>query len=162
MASRSALSRGCARNYPDTVVGLKDQSGDWANIKAILDAYPTGFEIFLGSEAFLLDGLRMARLARSPPPPTSMPPQLRKVYDNWKVPDADELQAKIGGIRKVFQSQPMIPLMKAIIGHYRNDPAWATLRPPLTELPEKDLAAAIKTLEAEHGFKMDIPDDDDA
>ena len=35
--------------YPDTVVGLKDSSGDWANTKSILDAYPT-LEIFPGSE----------------------------------------------------------------------------------------------------------------
>ena len=33
--------------YPDTVVGLKDSSGDWSNTKALLDAYP-GFTIFPG------------------------------------------------------------------------------------------------------------------
>ncbi|MGD9830685.1 MAG: dihydrodipicolinate synthase family protein, partial [Hyphomicrobiaceae bacterium] len=30
--------------FPDTVVGLKDSSGDWSNTKAILDANP-GFEV---------------------------------------------------------------------------------------------------------------------
>ena len=46
-----------SREFPKTVVGLKDTSGDWSNTKAILDAFP-GFEVFPGSEAFLLDGLR--------------------------------------------------------------------------------------------------------
>ena len=45
------------KEFPDTVVGLKDSSGDWSNTAAILDAYPS-FEVFPGSEIFLLDGLR--------------------------------------------------------------------------------------------------------
>ena len=43
--------------YPQTVVGLKDSSGDWNNTAALLDRYP-GFAVFPGSEVFLLDGLR--------------------------------------------------------------------------------------------------------
>ncbi len=46
------------KEFPKTVVGLKDSSGDWANTKAILEAFP-GFEVFPGSETFLLDGLRL-------------------------------------------------------------------------------------------------------
>ncbi|MDP6953496.1 MAG: dihydrodipicolinate synthase family protein, partial [Alphaproteobacteria bacterium] len=43
--------------YPDTVVGLKDSSGDWSNTKAIIDAFPD-FATFSGSEVFLLDNQR--------------------------------------------------------------------------------------------------------
>ena len=45
------------KEFPDTVVGLKDSSGDWSNTAAILATYP-GFEVFPGSEVFLLDGLK--------------------------------------------------------------------------------------------------------
>ena len=45
------------KEFPDIVVGLKDSSGDWSNTAAILETYP-GFEVFPGSEIFLLDGLR--------------------------------------------------------------------------------------------------------
>ena len=45
------------RAYPETVVGLKDSSGDWSNTAALLDRFP-GFAVFPGSEVFLLDGLR--------------------------------------------------------------------------------------------------------
>ena len=48
------------KEFPDTVVGLKDSSGDWSNTAAILEAYP-GFEVFPGSEIFLLDGLQQGR-----------------------------------------------------------------------------------------------------
>jgi 4-hydroxy-tetrahydrodipicolinate synthase len=43
------------KDYPDTVVGLKDSSGDWNNTAALLDRFP-GFAVFPGSEVFLLDG----------------------------------------------------------------------------------------------------------
>ena len=62
------------KEFPETVVGLKDSSGDWSNTAAILDAYP-GFEVFPGSEVFLLDGLQQGRArAASRPPATSAPP----------------------------------------------------------------------------------------
>src|SRR4029079_16331202 len=40
--------------YPNTVVGIKDSGGDFANTKAMLDEFP-GFRVFCGSERFLLD-----------------------------------------------------------------------------------------------------------
>ena len=43
--------------YPNTVVGIKDSSGDWSNTKEVLDAIPQ-LAVFPGSEVFLLDGLR--------------------------------------------------------------------------------------------------------
>src|SRR5688572_31223585 len=43
--------------YPDTVVGIKDSGGDFANTKAVLDAFPA-FRTFCGSERFLLDTMR--------------------------------------------------------------------------------------------------------
>ena len=66
------------------------------------------------------------------------------------------MQAKIGNVRKVFQSLNMIPFIKAIVAHYRGDPGWAKLRPPFVELPAADVAKAIKVLETEHGFSMNF------
>ncbi len=141
--------------YPDTVVGLKDSSGDWANTKSILDEYPT-LEIFPGSEAFLLDGLRSGSSGTISASANVNPAALYKVYQNWQSADADALQAKIGNVRKVFQSLNMIPFIKAIVAHYRGDPGWAKLRPPFVELPAADVAKAIKVLETEHGFSMNF------
>lgn len=141
--------------YPDTVVGLKDSSGDWANTKSILDEYPT-LEIFPGSEAFLLDGLRSGSSGTISASANVNPAALYKVYQNWQSADADTLQAKIGNVRKVFQSLNMIPFIKAIVAHYRGDPGWAKLRPPFIELPAADVAKAIKVLETEHGFSMNF------
>jgi len=42
--------------YPGVVIGMKDSSGDFENTRAVLRAFP-GFEVFVGSEKFLLSNL---------------------------------------------------------------------------------------------------------
>src|SRR3970282_1973007 len=45
--------------YPGAVAGIKDSSGEWNNTRAVLDAYgKSDFDVFAGSEAFLLATLR--------------------------------------------------------------------------------------------------------
>jgi 4-hydroxy-tetrahydrodipicolinate synthase len=141
--------------FPDTVVGLKDSSGDWSNTAAILDAYPQ-FEVFPGSEIFLLDGLRKGAVGCISATCNVSAAAIRNVYDNWRSADADRLQGDITALRKAIQAYPMIPALKAIIAHYRQDPAWARLRPPFTDLSAADAAKAIQTLAEAHGFRLDF------
>src|SRR5262249_57613229 len=45
--------------YPGTIAGIKDSSGDWSNTHAMLERFqPRGFDVFAGSETFLLATLR--------------------------------------------------------------------------------------------------------
>jgi 4-hydroxy-tetrahydrodipicolinate synthase len=151
-----ALIERLRKAYPQTVVGLKDSSGDWSNTKAILDANP-GFEVFPGSEVFLLDGLRNGAAGCISATANISARAIRRVFDNWQGPDADRLQAEITALRKAVQAFPMIPVLKALIAHYRDDPAWAEVRPPFTELPPEEAARAVKELAEAHGFKLEFP-----
>ena len=143
------------KEFPDTVVGLKDSSGDWSNTAAILEAHPK-FEVFPGSEIFLLDGLRKGAAGCISATCNVSAGAIRNVYDNWQGPEADKLQASITALRKAIQAYPMIPALKAIIAHYRNDPDWAKVRAPFVELPAADAEKAIRTLADAHGFKLDF------
>src|SRR5207253_2739396 len=89
--------------YPDTVVGLKDSSGDWNNTAALLERFP-GFAIFPGSEVFLLDGLRHGAVGCITASGNVNVPGIRKVYENWRTPQADALQAEITTVRKTIQA----------------------------------------------------------
>ena len=137
------------------MVGLKDSSGDWSNTKAILEAFP-GFEVFPGSEVFLLDGLRNGASGCISATCNVGARGIREVYDNWQGPNADKLQANISALRKAIQAYPMIPVLKALLAHYRDDPLWAELRPPFTELPEAEAEKAIRTLAEVHGFRLNF------
>jgi 4-hydroxy-tetrahydrodipicolinate synthase len=140
--------------YPGIVAGAKDSSGDWNNTKAMLERFKDrGFDVFPGSEVFLLDGLRAGGKGCITATGNVNPGAIDKVFRNWRSTDADQLQNAITATRKIVQKVPMIPALKAITAHFGNDPAWRTVRPPLTELaPEQD-RQVITELKAA-GFSM--------
>src|SRR5437879_2607275 len=131
--------------YPQTVVGLKDSSGDWNNTAALLERFP-GFAIFPGSEVFLLDGLRKGGVGCITATGNVNVTGIRRVYENWRTPQADALQAEITTLRKTIQAYPMVPALKRIVAHFHHDPAWAAVRPPMVALNEAQSAALIGDL----------------
>jgi 4-hydroxy-tetrahydrodipicolinate synthase len=133
------------RAYPETVVGLKDSSGDWSNTAALLDRFP-GFAVFPGSEVFLLDGLRKGGAGCITASGNVNVPGIRKLYDNWRGTQGDALQAEVTALRQALQAYPMVPALKRIVAHYHNDPAWAAVRPPLVPLDPAQSAALIADL----------------
>jgi len=140
--------------YPGIVAGAKDSSGDWSNTKAMLDAFAKdGFDVFAGSEAFLLDNMRHGGKGCITATGNINPGPIANVYRNWRSADADRLQAGISTTRKIVQKQPMIPALKATVAHFGNDPAWRTCRPPLTELSGAQEETLLTELKAA-GFSM--------
>src|SRR5690348_8045399 len=138
--------------YPDTVVGLKDSSGDWNNTAALIERFP-GFAVFPGSEVFLLDGLRKGAVGCITATGNVNVPGIRKVYENWRTAQADALQAEITLARKTIQAYPMVPALKRIVAHFYNDPDWAAVRPPMTALSGAQSKALLGDL-AKIGFAL--------
>jgi 4-hydroxy-tetrahydrodipicolinate synthase len=138
--------------YPETVVGLKDSSGDWTNTAAVIERFP-GFAVFPGSDVFLLDGLRKGGVGCITATGNVNVPGIRKVYENWRTPQADQLQAEITNVRKTIQAYPMVPALKRIVAHFHHDPDWAAVRPPMTVLSEAQSKALIGDL-ARIGFTL--------
>ena len=134
------------KEYPETVVGLKDSGGDWSNTEAILKNFP-GFTVFPGSEVFLLQGLRAGGAGCITATGNVNPAGIRKVYDNWQTAEADALQARIHEVRMTIQAYPMIPALKRMMAHFHKDEAWATVRPPLVKLDETKSAGLIADLD---------------
>ena len=141
--------------FPGVVVGLKDSSGDWSNTEAILKAFP-GFRVFPGSETFLLDGLRAGAVGCISATANVSARAIAEVYDRWQTPAADELQAGISSLRAAMQAYPMVPLLKTLIAHYRNEPDWARVRPPFMPLDEAKAQQAIRELADQYGFAMEF------
>jgi 4-hydroxy-tetrahydrodipicolinate synthase len=160
--------------YPNAIAGMKDSSGDWNNTKTFLDAFAkSGFDVFVGSESFLLAGMRNGGVGTISATANVNPAAIHKLYTEWKNPDADEQQAKLNVVREVLtrdrpiarsrhhatyavyptasphvvfsRNWSMIAALKQAIAIYADDPAWRTVRPPLVELTLEQ----AKTLAAE-------------
>jgi 4-hydroxy-tetrahydrodipicolinate synthase len=121
--------------YPGTVAGMKDSSGDLANTRFMLDLFaPRGFEVFVGSERFLLANLRGGGAGCITATANVNAAAIDRLYRGWKTPDAERLQDEVNAVRGAIEKAPVIPALKAIVAAQREDPGWATVRPPLVEL----------------------------
>jgi 4-hydroxy-tetrahydrodipicolinate synthase len=132
--------------YPTQIAGMKDSGGEWSNTKAFLDAFAkSGFDVFAGSETFLLQNMRHGGAGCISATANVHPGPIARLFDSWRAADADTQQARLDVIRGVFQKFPMIPALKSAIAHHGGDAGWATVRPPLVALT----AAQANALAAE-------------
>lgn len=133
--------------YPETVVGIKDSSGDWNNLEALLTTFP-GFGTFTGNEKFLLATLRGGGAGSINAVANVIPQPQRKLYEQWQSPDAPQLQTAIDQLRQVMQPYPTIAGMKQIVAYLLNDPGWLHLRPPLHNLTTAQAETLLQSVAA--------------
>jgi 4-hydroxy-tetrahydrodipicolinate synthase len=160
--------------YPNAIAGMKDSSGDWNNTKTFLGAFAesarpvgdspwrarTGFDVFVGSESFLLANMRNGGAGTISATANVNPAAIHELYTVASAVSADvdlePQQARLNVVRDVFSSRKFsstIAALKQAIAIYANDPEWARVRPPLVELTTgqaKLLAAELKAV----GFAM--------
>jgi len=140
--------------YPGIIAGAKDSSGDWNNTKAYLDNFAkAGFDVFPGSETFLLQGLRHGGVGCISATANVNPGAIARLHATWQAGDADLQQTRLDTIRGIFAKYPMIPALKGAIAHYGGDASWATVRPPLVELTAAQKASLAADLD-KAGFTM--------
>ncbi len=135
--------------YPGTIAGIKDSSGDWTNTRAMLDQFqPRGFDVFAGSETFLLATLRGGGAGCISATANVNPGAIAKLGRDWQNPDADARQAALDRVRAIFQKFPMIPALKAAVAHFSGDNSWTTVRPPLVALSDDQQHQLLESLDA--------------
>ena len=142
-----------AKRYPDIVAGVKDSSGDWESTLAFLQNFGH-LAIFPGSESLLLRGLRAGGVGCITASANFSAAAARGVFDAWAAGDADveSRDEQMRAIRATLEKFPMVPALKHLTAHYRGDPSWQRVRPPLQALPNASGADLIDQLE-QQGFK---------
>lgn len=140
--------------YPGAIAGMKDSSGDLANTKRMLERFaPRGFDVFVGSERFLLESMRGGGVGCITATGNVNPGAIDRLFRAWSGPEADRLQDEVNAIRGALEKVPVIPALKAIVAHHARDPAWEVLRPPLVALAPPQRAALLAELGG-LGFEM--------
>lgn len=140
------------RDFPDTVLGIKDSSGDWSNTEAMLRRFP-GFGIFPSSEGTLVKSHALGGSGCITASGNVNPAGIRALIDALGTPEADALQVKVAEVRTIVSGFPLIPAVKALLAAEKNDDRLATLRPPLDALPQADLDRLRKAM-AEAGWTL--------
>jgi 4-hydroxy-tetrahydrodipicolinate synthase len=144
--SLALIERLLAR-YPGIIAGIKDSSGDWNNTRAMLERFqPQGFDVFAGSETFLLATLRGGGAGCISATANVNPAAIAMLARVWQQAGADARQGGLDRVRATFQKFPMIPALKAAIAHFADDDAWGTVRPPLVALNAEQRRQLIDAL----------------
>jgi 4-hydroxy-tetrahydrodipicolinate synthase len=151
-----ALIERLLKAYPGIIAGVKDSSGDWENTAGMLREFqPAGFEVYAGSETFLLRTLQGGGTGCITATGNVNAGAIARLAADWQTPEAEAQQRRLDITRAIFQGFPMIAAMKAAIAWQSGDDVWATLRAPLVEL-NADQRRALEASLTEIGFS--IPD----
>jgi len=119
--------------YRGVVVGIKDSSGDFANTRAMLRAFP-GFEVFVGSEKFLLANLREGGAGCITATAHVNAPAIARAFRER----TEERQREIDRVRERFDKLPLIAALKETLALRTGDDSWRAVRPPLVELSPEE------------------------
>ena len=134
--------------YPETVVGVKDSSGDWDNTDALLQLGLDDFRVFAGSETFLLQNMRGGGAGCISATANINPAAIHELYENWQSEKAETMQAELDAVRSTVEKYPMIPALKSVIGNLRGEAQWETVRPPLLALADDQKTELLDALHA--------------
>ncbi|WP_181296037.1 dihydrodipicolinate synthase family protein [Pseudomonas sp. Q2-TVG4-2] len=149
-----ALIERLLKAYPANVVGLKDSSGDWSNTQAVIEQFAgDGFQVYAGSESFLLQTLRAGGAGCISATANVNPGPIARLAKTWQAADADDQQAALVRTRKIFERFPLIGALKAVTARFGDSEQWTRLRPPLVELDQQQRGELFALLD-DLGFDM--------
>jgi len=134
--------------YPETVVGIKDSSGDWDNTDSLLRLDLDDFRVFAGSETFLLQNMRGGGAGCISATANINPAAIHELYENWQSEKAEMMQAELDAVRSTVEKYPMIPALKSVIGNLRGEAQWENVRPPLLALADDQKTELLDALHA--------------
>jgi 4-hydroxy-tetrahydrodipicolinate synthase len=120
--------------YPATIAGLKDSSGNWENTKAVIEAFPQ-IDTYSASEAMIPVNAATGGAGCISASANVNPAGIRALIDGLGSAREPELLAQVAGVRKIFESVPLIPSIKAAVAQQLGDPGLARVRPPLAPPP---------------------------
>ena len=136
------------KKFSDTIVGIKDSSGNWENTKAVLTNFPQ-LTTFPATEARLFEGMALGAAGCISASANMNIAMIRQLIDAIRAKDksAEAKQQTVSAIRQVMEKVPVIAAMKALYARTSGAAGWAIVRPPLTMFSEAALTAMIADLE---------------
>ncbi|AEB06448.1 dihydrodipicolinate synthase [Coriobacterium glomerans PW2] len=135
----------------DNIVGAKDSSGDWDNLKAYIDlTQDKDFSVLCGNDALILRALRAGATGSIAGCANVYPENMVGIYERWAAGDekgADVCQQNVVPLRKCFAYGNPNTVVKVAVG-LLGYPV-GKCRAPFNYLPEDGIRALRETLDAD-------------
>jgi len=141
-----ALIERLRARYPDIVCGIKDSSGDFANMQALVARFP-GLAVLAGADPLMLPLLREGGAGCITATSNLVAADLAFVFrhhaDPARAAEVEAAQARIVAARNRASRFPQIASLKLLLAERTGDPGWHRLRPPLMPLSRDEAAALL-------------------
>ena len=141
------------KEYPNSIVGMKDSSGDLDNMVTAAKNFPE-FCVLSGADDLILPLLKQGGGGSITACANIMPRLLKEMYEGFKAgTDITETNNMITAVRTAMAKLPAPPGQKAVIARHTGNDDWRTMRPPLMKLEGDALAQLYAELDAT-GYKL--------
>jgi 4-hydroxy-tetrahydrodipicolinate synthase len=132
--------------YPATIVGIKDSSGDFANMTAMIEKFE-GFAVLAGADPLLLPLLKRGGAGCITATSNLVARDLAYVFAHFNDGDAalDAAQQRVVKARERASLFPQIAALKALLAQRTGHIGWHRLRPPLVPLSQENVDQLLAT-----------------
>lgn len=149
-----ALIERLLKAYPGIVVGMKDSSGNFENMKGAAKRFP-GFAVLPGSDDLLLPMLKEGGAGCITACCNVVSALAAEVWRGFHAGrDVTAAHERLTAARKTISAYPLSSALKAIMARITGDDAWLAVRPPLVVLDAAKRAALFQALD---GIGVTLP-----
>jgi 4-hydroxy-tetrahydrodipicolinate synthase len=131
------------QRYPTVFVGIKDSSGDFNNMTALVERFP-GLSVLAGADPLMLPLLRKGGAGCITATSNLVAKDLSFIYRNYADPAqeqaVEEAQQRVVAERTRVSRFAQIASIKALIARQTGHQTWSLIRPPLLPLTETEVA----------------------
>jgi len=131
------------QRYPSVFVGIKDSSGDFNNMTALVERFP-GLSVLAGADPLMLPLLRKGGAGCITATSNLVAKDLAFIYRNYTDPAqeraVEEAQQRVIAERTRVSCFAQIASIKALIARQTAHRTWSLMRPPLLPLTETEVA----------------------
>lgn len=126
--------------YPAVFVGIKDSSGDFANMTAMIEKFP-GLAVLAGADPLLLPLLRKGGAGCITATANLVARDLAYVFRHFNDGDAalEAAQDRIVKARERASLSAQIASLKVLLAQRTGHDGWRRVRPPLLPLPQENI-----------------------
>lgn len=133
----NAVIEALLERYPETIVGLKDSSGDLEHMMGLVTAFPQ-LSILAGADPYMLELLKLGGGGCITATANVVASELRAIYDHHADPgrqaEIEAAQQRVVAYRTASTKFPQIATIKAMVALRTGDDGWSRVRPPLIKL----------------------------
>lgn len=131
--------------YGDQIAGLKDSSGDWSNTASVIKTFPQ-IDTYSASESMIPNNVAAGGAGCISASSNVNAAGIRALLDGLGGPEEAALHQQVSDVRKIFESLPLIPAIKAAVAKQHKDDNFARVRPPFVACPETHTDAIARAV----------------